>query len=339
MNFVSTKRIDEFFNNMKSVLSSDLEDICNYDCKNCQLKSCVRIDQIDTNKKSLVNKVDDKPGEQRTNVIYLNTDCNLRCEYCYEANSRNGLPDQADCTPDDIDNFLNEISIREKGRVSTIVIMGGEPFLRFKLIQYTILKAASMNKEGGWGISLVTNGTFFRNDNIIKMLKDLIKFGKLCGVSISLEVSFDVSGQYRRKWPDGANSKKVVEQGLQNLIKFEVPFKISYVAHSGNYKNLVEDCIYVLEKYPLPYHYRMTVGYAYEDLDKELGPEAGHRLKEWFKPYAHYLFELYKVPICGNTCEVCGQCGVGNFVGNSYLSPTTGISYDEKVTGHKFKQF
>ena len=98
--------------------------------------------------------------EQRTNVIYLNTDCNLRCEYCYEDDSRNGLPDQQILTTIDIDNFLNEIAEREKGCVSTIVIMGGEPFLKFHLIEYTIAAAMNMvhnKKHSGWGISLKNN--------------------------------------------------------------------------------------------------------------------------------------------------------------------------------------
>ncbi len=316
---VKSESIDNFFNNIKTMFNKT-------DCN--------------ANSTNLKTKVDDKDGKQRTNVIYLNTDCNLRCEYCYEGNSRNGLPDQAKCTTKDIDIFLNEICQRENKCVSTIVIMGGEPFLNFDMIEYTILKAASLskNKQNGWGISLISNGTLFTN-KILTRFKEILNLASKHQVNVSLEVSFDGSGQYRRKWPDGSNSKKQVEKGIQKLIDFEIPFKLSYVVHSGNYKNIVKDCIYVFEKYPLPYNYRMTVGFAYEDLDSVLGPNGAHKLKNEFKPYAYYLFDLYKVPICGITCGYCKNCNQSNFVGNSYLSPTTGISYDNKLTEHSFQQF
>lgn len=296
-------------------------------------------DMMDPTKK-LTRVIEDKQGTQRTNIIYLNTDCNLRCEYCYEGDSRNGLPDQVKITPEKIDDFLLEICDREKGRVSTIVLMGGEPFLNYDLIEYIVLKACSLieQKGSGWGFSIISNGTLF-TDKILIRHKKLIETAKNHQSLIAQEVSYDGSGQYRRKWPNGSNSKSHVEAGMQKLIEYEIPFKISYTVHEGNYKNIVKDCIYILEKFPLPYHYRMTVGWAYSELDKILGHKESYRLKEEFIPYARYLLDVYGVPICGNTCGYCTECDQSRFVGNSYLSPTTGISYDEKTTSHDFQQW
>ena len=314
--------IDDFFNDIKDMFN---------DNKNSN--------SISTSKNlSLINK--DKPGEQRTNVIYLNTDCNLRCEYCYEGPSRNGLPDQTKCTPKDIDNFLNEICKREKNAVSTIVLMGGEVFLKFDLLEYTILKAASLTKSkgGGWGFSIVSNATLF-TDKIMTRYKNLIDSVVSHGVHISQEVSYDASGHYRRKWPDGSSSISQVEKGIEKLIEYKIPFRISYTVHSGNVKNLIKDCVTILEKYPLPYHTRLLVGYACRDLDELLGPSSTDGVRDSFKPYAEYLHKLYGVPICGNSCDICNICNKAKFVGNSYLSPTTGITYDEKSTSHSFQQF
>lgn len=311
---VEQNDIEGFFDNIKTLLST------------CEPSE------------KLTRSVCDKPGEQRTNVIYLNTDCNLRCEYCYEGDSRLGLPDQADCTPDKLDEFLTEISKREIGLTSTVVLMGGEPFLRFKLIEYTVLKAIDLNKPGGWGFSLITNGTLLTNKTVIRF-KKLMDLASKFQTNISFEISYDGSGQYRRKWPDGSNSKEKVEAGIDMLVKHEIPFKISYTCHIGNYKNLVEDCIYIFEKYPAPLHYRMTVGYAYEDLDLTLGKGAAFKIRKDFIPESIKLLDKYGIPICGNTCGYCTICEKSNFVGNSYLSPTTGITYEKKQTGHEFRQF
>lgn len=282
----------------------------------------------------------DAIGTQRTNIIYLNTDCNLRCEYCYETDSRNGLPDQVKITTDEIDSFLLEICKREVGKVSTIVLMGGEPFLNFELIEYIMLKAASLveQKGSGWGMSIISNGTLF-TDKLLTRYKQLIDTVSKHKVYVAQEVSFDGSGQYRRKWPNGSNSREHVEEGMKRLMKYEIPFKMSYTVHSGNYKNMLQDLIYILENYPKPYHYRVTVGYAYQDLDDTLGPQGSYKLKEDFKPYAEELFKIYGVPLCGNTCGVCKECDQSSFVGNAYLSPTTGLSYDEKKTSHNFQQW
>jgi len=315
--------ITEFFSNIKTIISKN-----------------------DNNTRRSVtpepsnNAVCDKPGEQRTNVIYLNTNCNLRCEYCYEISSRDGLPDQIDCTYQDIDSFLEEICIREKNLVSTIVLMGGEPFLRFELIEYTLLKSASLTKKkgAGWCFSIISNGTLF-SDKILTEYKELISLVSKNSVRVTQEISFDVSGQYRRKWPNGDNSVAQVEKGMQKLIDYKIPFRISYTVHMGNYNNIIRDCIYILEKYPKDYCERLMVGYAHSDLDSSLGEGSVERIRKDFTQYADHLFEIYGVPICNHTCGGCGICKKSNFVGNSYLSPTKGITYADKKTLHSFKQF
>lgn len=338
---VSEKEIKGFFDDIKVVLGGSNKE-CIKNCEKCTTEVCKeKEDNIEKKEPGVCGKervltksVNDKSGEQRTNVIYLNTDCNLRCEYCYEHDSRVGLPDQADCTPEKIDEFLNEINGREDGRVSTIVLMGGEPLLRFDLVEYTILKAAQLKKNGGFGVSIVTNATLF-TDEMIERYKKIFRLGKVNSVYITLDISYDVSGQYRRKWPDGSNSKDTVEKAIEKLIKNNIVFRISYTCHSGNYKNLLEDCIYILERFPEIE--RLLIGYAYMDLRKVI--DDSFSVKPNFTPYAIELYKRYGIPICDHACSECGLCNKSNYVGNSYLSPTTGISYAEKETKSKFGQF
>lgn len=312
-------KLDTFFSNMKEILSSNIDD------------KDIRED------KTLIKKVEDKEGDQRTNVIYLTTACNLRCEYCYEQSSREGLPDTINLTTDQIDDFLQEIYDREKGLSSTIVIMGGEPFLRFDLIQYVVARILQFpDKE--WGISLVTNGTFF-NNKIAEKFKNLLR---LCNqsskVSFSLEISYDASGHSKRKWPDGTSSLAAVEKGIFTVVSHNIPFRISYVVHSLNYKNVVEDVIRILERWSGID--AIIIGYAYLELDEALNSHfAGQKIKKQLTPYLKEVYKHYKVPICAQVCNLCKRCKKDNFVGNSYLSPTTGISYDKKSTEHGFQQF
>lgn len=327
---VKSDDITRFFSDVKTMFNPQ---------KPVEAIQPVEVKHSNTTKLNKFNE--DKLGSQRTNIIYLNTDCNLRCEYCYESDSRNGLPDQVNITPQEIDNFLLDVCEREKGRISTVVVMGGEPFLNFELIEYIVLKACSIVKEGksiGWGLSIISNGTLF-TDKLLTRYKKLLDIAAANKTYISQEVSFDGSGQFRRKWPNGSNSREHVEKGLDKLMEYDIPFRLSYTVHAGNYKNILKDCIYILEKYPKKYHDRMTIGYAYQDLDTVLGPQGSYKLRDEFIPYAKYLLDIYGVPLCGNTCGYCRECDQSTFVGNSYLSPTTGVTYDEKTTSHDFQQW
>jgi MoaA/NifB/PqqE/SkfB family radical SAM enzyme len=286
----------------------------------------------------LVKTVNDKEGSTRTNIVYLNTDCNLRCEYCYEKDSREGLPDQANCTTDQIDSFINEINKREKGRNSCIVVMGGEPLLRFDLLEYLIRKTMSIEKPEGWAIPVTTNGMMFLSKRLIKKYVTLMKDIEACEhVVHDIEISFDVSGQFRRKMPDGSNSRPYVEQGIRNVIDAKLPLRLSYTVHIGNYENIVKDLVYLLETYPSVQ--RISLSWAQQELDDKLGVDGYSNLKKKIRPYAKHLFERYNTPICDLACSICNLCDRSSSVGNAYLSPTEGIMYANKRTEKGFTQF
>lgn len=308
-------KMNQFFKNMRNILS----------------------DQPVKEETKLTKGVSDSLGDQRTNIIYLTTACNLRCEYCYEKDSRQGLPDQSNLTTDDIDNFLNEIVKREKTQTSTVVIMGGEPFLRFDLVQYIVARAIQI-PDKKWGISITTNGTLF-TDKVIKQFKHLLDLCKQSSrVVFSLEISYDGSGQEKRKWPDGSSSRFVVEKAIDNIVSNDIPFRISYVVQDLNYNEVVKDVITILERWKGIR--RIGIGYAYRLLDDALkGEKIADSIRSNLTPYLIEIYKEYKVPICDHVCNFCNRCKKDNFVGNSYLSPTTGISYDEKSTEHPFQQF
>lgn len=323
MSIVSTEDINDFFCDMKTLLSDS--------------QPSQTITPND-DQSSLQKNVDDKEGTTRTNIVYLNTDCNLRCEYCYEKNSREGLPDQANCSKEQIDSFLEEINQREKGMNSCIVVMGGEPLMRFDLLEYLIRKAMSIEKPEGWAIPVTTNGMMFLSNRLIERYVSLMDDVKKCSHVIhDIEISFDVSGQFRRKMPDGSDSRPYVERGIKNVINAGLPLRFSYTVHKGNHDKIVEDLVYLLETYPTAS--RIALSWAQQELDDEFGDGSYRAIKKRLIPYANFLYGKYGKPICDTVCGQCGLCNKSSSVGNAYLSPTEGILYANKRTETGFNQF
>ena len=323
MKSVSKEDINKFFCDIKTTLTDEDQEIPQ---------------SISPQDNTLIRSVKDKEGTTRTNVVYLNTDCNLRCEYCYEKDSREGLPDQADCSKEQIDSFLEEVGKREVGQNSCIVVMGGEPLLRFDLLEYLIRKAMSIKKPKGWAIPVTTNGMMFLSKRLISKYLKLMEDVNACDHVIhDIEISFDVSGQFRRKMPDGSNSRPYVEQGIRNVINAGLPIRFSYTVHKGNYQNIIEDVVYLLETYPQAE--RIALSWAHQEIDDTLGKGSSFSLKKKILPYAMHLFERYGKPICDSACPVCKKCNKSTSVGNAYLSPTEGILYANKRTERKFTQF
>lgn len=266
-----------------------------------------------------------QPDKQRVNVLYLTTMCNLKCEYCYEQNFRDKNKKTEKLTTVHIDQFLHEIKNREAGRVSTVVIMGGEPFLAYPMLCYALKKMSEADHR--WGISITTNGT---------MTGEIKSIFKLCkpNMSLTLEISYDVSGQDSRIYHNGLSSRDIVETLLDDLLIEETPFAISYTIHKGNYKHLLADIIFLCEKYKPT---KISLSPYCQELDDLTGDYK--KFMAAFVPYAEYITKKYSIPICDLSCRVCGKCDKSNFEGNAYMSPTTGLTYQDQSTEKKFDKF
>ncbi len=263
--------------------------------------------------------------EQRTNVLFLTTKCNLKCDYCYEGSRREKLDEQRDLMEEDIDIFLDEIAVREKGVTSTLNIMGGEPYIRFDLLQYAVDRAFEMDHS--FGVSVTTNGTQITGMDPFNIKQFVSKIS-------TLEISWDGSGQDRRIFKTGVSSRPIVNGNLLMLKDNGIPFRISYTAHKDNYKNLLYDMIYIMEKYSPK---EIKISFACQEFS-DLGIDF-MKVKNDFIPYAEYLYMSYNIPICDLSCDECQACDKSNFIGNSYMSPTTGITYEEKRTSKMFDTF
>ncbi len=326
---VDNQDIDKFFGNIGTILTEESTS------KQVQTIESPSPSTYTCSEEQLVKEVNDPEGTKRTNIVYLNTDCNLRCEYCYEGDSREGLQDQANCTPEQIDVFLESVYKREKGKNSNIVVMGGEPTLRLDLLEHLVTKLSTMPKKEGWAVLMTTNAILLNKEKYLNKLLNVYKICDQYSISFNVEVSYDGSGHFRRIFPDGTSSRDMVEKALDTIENLKLRYYMSYTAHTGNHDKLMEDMIYINERWPGCQ--RISISFAYRDLDA-IGTEYAYKLKEQFYPYAVEIFKTYKTPICGVICDVCNYCD-RNSQGNAYLSPTSDISYADKQTQHEFQQF
>jgi sulfatase maturation enzyme AslB (radical SAM superfamily) len=263
--------------------------------------------------------------KQKVNVLYMNTNCNLRCDYCYEIDSRGNLDRDVTIKGEAAQAFFDEIAEREKGLVSTVVIMGGEVFLNYAFLLEILRYAES--KPHQYAISITTNGTLlhrYTKNHLHEIRKRIV----------TLEVSWDGSGQDRRVDKAGISSRIQVEQNLAYLRSIDIDYKISYTVHRDNYKKLLYDMVYILEKLKPN---AIKLSFACQELS-DLGVDF-EKFKSDFQEYAEQLFLSYQVPICDLSCGSCGMCDKSNFSGNHYISPTKGEIYKDSTTNEPFNSF
>lgn len=257
-------------------------------------------------------------GEVRTNVIYLTTHCNLDCSYCYERENRNvaGFKHRI-VTSSEIDEFVEEVSEREANNISCVVIFGGEPLLKPDLM-VELMEKFIARKSSGVAFDLITNGTLITPE-IAKMLKHYTDILPNYKSVIQIEVSYDVSGQGKRVYPNGKLSDEATLAGISQLQMHEVPFAISYVVHKGNYDKVLRDVLYCFLKLKA-----VKVGLKWAEEDLEQNGISTKKLKKDLAPYLTEIYRRYGLPICEMVCGDCGICDKAK-AGNNYCIPEAGI--------------
>ena len=210
--------------------------------------------------------------------------------------------------------------------VSTVVIMGGEPLLEYGLLCYTLKRMGE--SDHNWGVTITTNGTITQEYNSI------MKWHDYDNISLTLEISYDATGQDARIYHNGKSSRRVVESFLDELLIEEIPFAISYTIHKGNYNHLLKDMVLICEKYKPT---KISLSPYCQELDEVMGDYK--QFMKYFTPYAEYITKKYDIPICDLACRVCGKCDKSSFVGNAYMSPTTGLTYQDQDVEKVFDKF
>lgn len=156
--------------------------------------------------------------------------CNLKCLYCYASS---GEPRKDELSFDEISNLLKHLA--DIG-VFSIVISGGEPFLRPDICD--IIRSAC---EYDMRVTVNTNGTLLTQE----MIKKLRTATDHCKTSNKLTITINVEGASAHTHDairGGEGSFNMTMKGVNNLIKSKIPLRliIITVAQKQNLKEIPE---------------------------------------------------------------------------------------------------
>ena len=100
-------------------------------------------------------------------IIGITEQCNLRCTYCcysgeYVNNRSHGMQSLSSNDIDDIFDSIQHVTIKRPLRIA---FYGGEPLLKYSLVQYAVVKGLEIWKKDVV-FSISTNGTILTPDKI-----------------------------------------------------------------------------------------------------------------------------------------------------------------------------
>lgn len=262
-----------------------------------------------------------------TKILYITSRCNFKCDYCYENQQVENYTE--DTTTAIIDTAIQDL--KSDLSPECLVLFGGEPFLRYDLLQYALLKLVT-EEVVHIHPTITTNGFFFSSLN---NLKNFVSFYNTVyapnNKKLSIELSYDKSGQFRRRLRNGGSSEDFIVKALNNISSLYnthlMPdFKLRYTIHQGNVDNIFEDIEYLLQTYP--FASRIVTSVVGSEVDKS----------ELFAQVSKFnsLFSKYGKPICEYCCGICKNCTKTN--SNKYFT-FNNIIVSEKVSTTPFNHF
>lgn len=259
-----------------------------------------------------------------TNIIYMTTDCNIACDYCYQKEDRAKNPIMK-ASKKQIDEFLENLIKTEPGFTSTVVVFGGEPFLEADNIFYMYEKAEQITKKTGKTYSFCTdtNGIWFsKESNLQRFLNTVQKMEN----NVSLEVSYDGDSNQRRVDKAGKSTSKIVKKVLNRLKEENFKFHLRYTVHKESIKTFKTDML-KLSKF-MSYHpdNRIVISLFDNEIEEVTGKLTKYYTQEMY-PFMKAIFYKYKVPLCEYVCHDCNLCSFNKDKVNKYTIP----GYDESI--------
>ncbi len=145
-----------------------------------------------------------------TFILELTRDCNFRCSYCCYSGKYDGARSHSSVAMtkpiiDEAIRFIADAKAKDKGL--NIVFYGGEPLLRFNLIQYFLQKAVIFLPDDT-SYSISTNGSLLSDDELLSWIVEN---------DISLNLSYDVLENSGRRYKNGKPSLADVNKILQRI--------------------------------------------------------------------------------------------------------------------------
>lgn len=164
-------------------------------------------------------------------IVYLTSECNFDCEYCFEQNKSKHI----NLNKSDIDRIVKD-AVNEDGQ-TLFSLFGGEPLLKYDLIEYLMKKSYSLKHDIHFQI--ISNGyRFLDNDFLFKYYKNpFVQKG-----FVTLAISYDGIGQSLRTFKKKDTSKDLLKV-FNRLKRLNLKYEISYTVNRLNVHNAYSDLI------------------------------------------------------------------------------------------------
>ena len=261
----------------------------------------------------------DTTCDGNTNIIYITSDCNIACDYCYQKEDR-AKNKVKKASKKQIDKFLLDLVKKEPNIVSICVVFGGEPFLEPESVFYLYKKANEITEETGklYSFCTNTNGIWFTKK---KNRERFFKVFSESKNSISLEISFDGRGHVRRNYKNGESTKEDVKKVLLAFKEANVPFHLRYTLHRETLKTYKTDFISLSKFLTYNKKNRIVVSFFRSEIEPILDEPYDTFLQN-IKEFSRGVFSKFKVPICELVCGDCKLCSFSDNRANDYTIPS-----------------
>ena len=176
--------------------------------------------------------------------VNLTRACNLRCTYCFTQGCGPGdmSPEMAKKVVDFLFAEANKMPEGHQERQVDISFWGGEPLLRWNLLQQMARYAREVSKRTGIKVSFggTTNGTLLTPE----------KFDFLDEIECKFLVSVDGAAEshnLHRKFRDGSGSHEVIDKNLKEIFKRWPDYRCRISLTEERADHFFEDMKYVAD--------------------------------------------------------------------------------------------
>lgn len=174
--------------------------------------------------------------------LWVTSDCNLNCKYCYEGLEKKKQYMTRDVVDKSIDytfKYLKNICESD----FRVQIHGGEPFLAFEIIKYIVVKFKEECKKRNIKVSfLTTTNATIMNDEIIEFIKN-----EMPAISVSLDGTKETH-DIVRVYKNGQGSHDIALENALKLLDNSVKIRVRNTFDSNSVSNLYKDIKFLIEK-------------------------------------------------------------------------------------------
>lgn len=269
------------------------------------------------------------------NIIYITSDCNIACEYCYQREDRK-KNNNVKASNEQIDDFLENLATLEPDVASSVVIFGGEPFLESESVFYLYSKANQITERTGkrYNLCTNTNGIWFISEKNRERFFAEAKKVYEAGNGLSLEISYDGDGHNRRNYKNGKSTQEDIKNLLFILREKNFPFHLRYTVHKNTLGTFKSDMIKLSRFLSYNSDNRIVVSFYRKEIEPLLDITYDEYMDS-LKKFTSGVFSKYGIPVCELVCEDCRKCTFNPEKLNNYTIPSNkkAIKFSTQIAG------